>query len=663
MMRSFLLILMMAFPASSQELWDLLQAREFELAGTLLDRGVYIDSKRDGLSAIHLAADAGDLEAVKFLIDHGSDVDDFNFGRITPLMIAATRGDLAMVELLVDQGASMEAISGTYLTPLMYAMLNHHDAVVDLMLKKQADPLFEPEENGEDPRIGNALFLTVLVRDTANFRRLYTLHPDPNLRLRDGKTLLMAAAEAKSFWFVQRLLSMQADISALDREGNSALHHACKAGADSSVLDLLLRNGADPDGKNASLTTPLHLAVDSGNAANVRVLLRGKIDVDRPYPSGDTPFRRAVERGLGEIALLLMDKGAKPVFPTMGPDDPSLVVPATSPLFAKLAIASGADVNGKVYPKLDSEKYPYERILTIAASQGWNDVIELALEKGADPNLTNSERKSPIQCALNNRKLDAFQLLLQRGAKPDTGLMGGHLHNAVEFGLFSGGFRILLGSGVDVNYRDLYGRTALMYAAMGSQVGSMDVLLQSNADPTLRDADGRSALHDAIASRCFECAKLLVENGASVRDPFSEGQSLVSSAVRVSDTLMVDWLQAKGAPVVLENGDYETVFGWFGTETYARYVVRRIPKIDLDKALLNAATFTNIGMVRFLISKGANPNARDEIGQTPLIISCNRSGSREVREFLLRKGANPKLRDHSGKTSADHCRSSRDKGK
>jgi ankyrin repeat protein len=84
-----------------------------------------------------------------------------------------------------------------------------------------------------------------------------------------------------------------------------------------------------------------------------------------------------------------------------------------------------------------------------------------------------------------------------------------------------------------------------------------------------------------------------------------------------------------------------------------------MPKLDLDKALLYSATTSNIDVVRFLIDKGANVNARDETGDTPLINNCEDFGSTEIRELLLRKGANPKLRDKWGRTADDHCRHSR----
>ncbi|MBK9579143.1 MAG: ankyrin repeat domain-containing protein [Fibrobacteres bacterium] len=653
-MRSLLLILMVAFPAASHELWDLLQANQFDRAKVLLGRNFYVDSKEEGSSAIHLAARAGNLAAVKFLVAQGSDPDDRDRQRYTPLMHAAFRGDLAMTEFLVGRGASLDAFSESFQTPLMIAVVRGRDTVVDFLLKKNADPLFQPP-NGGFPRTSNALFLSVGSRDTASFEMLFSARPDPNLRLSDGQTLLMAAAKANSLRLVRRFLSMNADDSARDQEGNTALHHACQAGADTGILEQLLLNGADPDAKNASLETPLHLAVLSKNVANVRVLLRGKIDVDFPDRLGNTPMMRALTSGEEEIALLLKDKGANPVVSSTYRNDPNILVPDKSSRLVKLVIAAGADVNTMVYPYNHCGEDRYERILTLAASQGWNDVIDQAMAKGANPALTNGKHLTALQCAMENHRYGAFQMLLKRGAKVDSSLAGGYLRWLVASDDSLNAISVLLKSGANVDDRDRSGRTPLMIAASAKQEMNVKVLLKSKADPTLRDGRGRTALHDAIESGCFECAKVLLEKGSSVKDVYPEGQSLVSLAVARQDTVMAKWLLAKGAPAVLAGDVYEKVFGEGGSEEIVRFVVRKMSGVDLGKALLKAVSNDNADLVRFLIEKKADVNARDYDGRTPLMINCAYSGSREIRELLEENGAKLKLRDKSGVSAEQYC--------
>jgi ankyrin repeat protein len=56
--------------------------------------------------------------------------------------------------------------------------------------------------------------------------------------------------------------------------------------------------------------------------------------------------------------------------------------------------------------------------------------------------------------------------------------------------------------------------------------------------------------------------------------------------------------------------------------------------------------------VRMLLEKGANPNALDPSGETPLIYAL-RSGNRQMGSDLLDFGANPNARDRSGRASLE----------
>lgn len=218
------------------------------------------------------------------------------------------------------------------------------------------------------------------------------------------------------------------------------------------------------------------------------------------------------------------------------------------------------------------------------------------------------------------------------------------------------GISVLLKSGADVNDRSGSGQTPLMLAAKEKQWMNLKVLLKSKADPTLRDERGRTALHEAIVSGCFECAKLLVEKGAPVKDAFPESQFLVSLAVARQDTVMAQWLLAKGAPPVLAGSAYENVFGRKGFDAVAQFVLRKMSKLDLGKALLNAATTERIDLIRLLIDKNADVNARDTYGRTPLMISCVYSDSNEeIRTLLKRSGAKLKLRDNTGTSAEQYC--------
>jgi ankyrin repeat protein len=58
----------------------------------------------------------------------------------------------------------------------------------------------------------------------------------------------------------------------------------------------------------------------------------------------------------------------------------------------------------------------------------------------------------------------------------------------------------------------------------------------------------------------------------------------------------------------------------------------------------------NIGLVKFLLSRGADPNIQNKKGETALM----KSGTEEIIDALLASGANPNLQDKEGKTALMH---------
>ena len=73
---------------------------------------------------------------------------------------------------------------------------------------------------------------------------------------------------------------------------------------------------------------------------------------------------------------------------------------------------------------------------------------------------------------------------------------------------------------------------------------------------------------------------------------------------------------------------------------------------DPAKELLAAAHNGDTAGVRKLLEAGANPEAKDKNGRTPLILAAG-NGYAETVRALLEKGANPKARDKNGRTPFD----------
>jgi ankyrin repeat protein len=66
-----------------------------------------------------------------------------------------------------------------------------------------------------------------------------------------------------------------------------------------------------------------------------------------------------------------------------------------------------------------------------------------------------------------------------------------------------------------------------------------------------------------------------------------------------------------------------------------------------DDVLLEAAMDGELIVVQTALEKGANPNAKDNIGRTPLHYAA-REGHVEIVKLLLERGADPNAKDNTG---------------
>ena len=72
--------------------------------------------------------------------------------------------------------------------------------------------------------------------------------------------------------------------------------------------------------------------------------------------------------------------------------------------------------------------------------------------------------------------------------------------------------------------------------------------------------------------------------------------------------------------------------------------------------MIAAAYNPNPEVITVLVQSGANVNANDEAGVTPLMWAAAMNSNPEVITAFLSLGANPKAKDNSGKTVMDHAR-------
>lgn len=216
----------------------------------LLDHGAAADARsKEGWSALMTASrQPGSAAVVRMLLAKGADAKVRDPFGGTPLMLAAEVGDVEVMRLLVERGADVNAHAtpafgiprfgrtpidqlakapAPGLTPLMFAAWGGNTEAVRFLLEKGADvrvrTLF-----GTD-----ALTYAVQYRDPEIARVLLArgATADGRSRLKATPLIFAAASDEVSPATIDLLLKHGADPAAVDAEGSTALTWASKRGA------------------------------------------------------------------------------------------------------------------------------------------------------------------------------------------------------------------------------------------------------------------------------------------------------------------------------------------------------------------------------------------------------------------------------------------------
>jgi ankyrin repeat protein len=464
--------------------------------------------------------------------------------------------------------------------------------------------------------------------DRAAALRLLARGANPNTPGPDGTTPIMWAASNDDLELVRALIAAKADVTRKNQFGTTAITEAAIIGSE-KVLDALLKAGADVNTRNPEGETPLMAVARSGKVEAARRLLEAGADVNATESfGGQSALMWAAAQGQGEMVKLLASKGAD--------------------LNARGVVRQWErKVITEPRPK-DMNKGGFTPLL-YAAREGCVDCVRNLIAAGADLDLGDPERITPLVMAIMNLHFESAAELIRGGADVD------------KWDLYG---RSPIYMAADVSTLPVKGNGAMAVIPSEDSISALDIgrmLLEKGANPNLRLkrrppyrdvpqdrggdailAQGATPLLRAARAGDAPFVKLLLEHKALVDLPSKEGVTPLMAAAGVdfgtrvtrgrnrtnegvlaTMQLLLDAGADINARMLVERGNA----GPNGASQAASYnlVLRARPSqvptasaVPDQTALHGAAQRGYTPVVKFLVEHGADLQAKDAAGRTPL---------------------------------------------
>lgn len=364
---------------------------------------------------------------------------------MSDMKTAIQNGDLMLVKSMIEGNKDLLEIRiDTYFTPLNFASLEGKTDIVKYLVEKGAD-INTRDREGSNPLQNAAIkgyfdIVKILVEKGS----------DVNYKDDNDVTPLHFACMSGNYELVKYLIDKGANVRAVSKAGREPIFEAAWGG-NLEMLKFLESKGADLKGINSNGNTPLHFASRNGSKELIEYILSKGYDINQKNNAGQAPIVWAVAGNSPEVIGFLIDKGAE-----IAPEE--------------CMTGNSCSIDGTT-------------ILHQAMYANNPEIVKLLIKRKAPLNVIDSNGSTPLMIAVNRGSDDIAQLLLDNGADPDI-------------------------------KDTAYGRTALHIAASKGYDKIAAALISKGAGLNITDNKGQTPLYSALYHGNDQITKLLIQNKA-----------------------------------------------------------------------------------------------------------------------------------------------------
>ena len=320
---------------------------------------------------IHKAVRDGNLEKVKGLLINDSTLVNIKDEKgYTPLHIASELNNLEIAKILIGYHADVNAVMNDLNIPLQLTVFHNQKEMAQLLVDSGSDI------NSQNIGSYSTLHCAVMRNNLNVVKVLVENGADIEIKSRSQVTPLHFAAFRSDPEIVEYLISKGADVNTRDEQLYSPLMHAA-AFKKYENAKLLIENGAKLDLFTNYGASALHRASQVGALDVIELLLENDADINIVNEANITPLMQAVMIKCKESTELLLKHGAK------------------------------IEIKDNHYGRTALHK---------ASILGYGDIVQLLINAGADVNVLDNDKKTPLYYANKYDHKNVQKLLQEKEA-------------------------------------------------------------------------------------------------------------------------------------------------------------------------------------------------------------------------------------------------------